>query len=121
MSDSKSPPGGKDVSPDIAVPQANATTSSSQNPIAGRPIEPTRNGNPLLPLEESTGQHSNHDNFHEGIHQKSTVEETPIEQVPPVPFGSQLGQVDFSQDGFDTKAKVAGSLPSRGNEWFDLD
>ncbi|KAL6713865.1 hypothetical protein ACLMJK_008359 [Lecanora helva] len=33
--------------------------------------------------------------------------ETPIEHVPQIAYGPQLGQVDFSQDGFDTKAKVA--------------
>lgn len=111
MSESKPPPGSKDISPDIAIPQANPTTSSSQNPIAGHPIQSTRNGNPVLPSEVSTTQTSNHDSPHRGVNQKSTVQETPIEQVPSVPFGSQLGQVDFSQDGFDTKAKVAGSLP----------
>ena len=36
--------------------------------------------------------------------------ETPIEQVPPVAYGPQLGQVDLSQDGIDTKAKVAGKV-----------
>ena len=35
------------------------------------------------------------------------TQEPPIEHVPPVAYGSQLGQVDFSQDDIDTKAKVA--------------
>lgn len=38
----------------------------------------------------------------------TAANETPIEHVPHVAYGPQLGQVDFSQDGFDTKAKVAG-------------
>ncbi|KAM0795599.1 hypothetical protein BDR22DRAFT_870272 [Usnea florida] len=37
----------------------------------------------------------------------STSTEPSIEQVPQVVYGTQLGQVDISQDGFDTKAKVA--------------
>ena len=41
--------------------------------------------------------------------QSSKSEETPIERIPSVAFGPRLGQVDFSQDGFDTKAKVAGA------------
>lgn len=39
--------------------------------------------------------------------QLSASSEQPIEQVPQVAYGTQLGQVAFSQDGFDTKAKVA--------------
>lgn len=33
--------------------------------------------------------------------------ETPIEQAPPPAYSTEYGQVDFSQDGFDTRAKVS--------------
>lgn len=36
--------------------------------------------------------------------------EQPIENISQVAYGTRLGQVDFSQDGFDTKAKVAGKV-----------
>ena len=41
----------------------------------------------------------------------STLQGTPklsIEQVPSPAYGQTYGRVDFSQDGFDTKARVAG-------------
>ncbi|KAL9001582.1 MAG: hypothetical protein Q9188_005448 [Gyalolechia gomerana] len=34
-------------------------------------------------------------------------EEQPIEQEPPPPFSERYGEVDFNQDGFGTKARVA--------------
>ncbi|KAL8945296.1 MAG: hypothetical protein Q9211_000172 [Gyalolechia sp. 1 TL-2023] len=34
-------------------------------------------------------------------------EEKPIEQEPPPPFSERYGEVDFNQDGFGTKARVA--------------
>ncbi|KAL9104167.1 MAG: hypothetical protein Q9163_000866 [Psora crenata] len=37
----------------------------------------------------------------------SASRETPIEQQPPPIFSTEHGRVDFNQDGFDTKAKVA--------------
>ena len=43
-----------------------------------------------------------------GNAESSARTEQPIEQLSHVAYGTQLGQVDFSQDGFDTKAKVAG-------------
>ena len=35
------------------------------------------------------------------------VRETSIEEVPPPAYSETYGKVDFSQDGFDTEARVA--------------
>lgn len=36
------------------------------------------------------------------------TEEIPIERVASIAYGPKLGEVDISQDGFNTEAKVAG-------------
>lgn len=43
--------------------------------------------------------------------------ETPIEQAPPPAYSETYGQVDISQDGFDTRARVASMLNSDADRW----
>jgi hypothetical protein len=38
---------------------------------------------------------------------EKSAEQQPIEKVPPPAFAETYGHVDFSQDGLDTKARVA--------------
>lgn len=37
---------------------------------------------------------------------QQAARETSIEEVPPPAYGETYGQIDFSQDGFDTGARV---------------
>ena len=89
--------------PEVVIAQAQAAAStdqSVQDTLAPEPApEAVREatGNERLPTQDA---------------RTSAGEETPIENVPQLAYGPQLGQVDVSQDGFDTKAKVAGKAPS---------
>lgn len=97
--------------PQTANAQAEAAISVNEDEDAGPPTGSVPNSNPVsMGSEEGDKQSVKHDHAHTKDDQASVVGETPIEQIPQVPFGSKLGQVDFSQDGFDTKAKVAGML-----------
>lgn len=90
--------------PQAVIAQAEAAATSNQEDESGHSVKPTPKK-----YQEASTDHS----LKTGQAQAtgvSALEETPIEQIPPVVYGSQLGQVDFSQDGFDTKAKVAGRV-----------
>lgn len=41
--------------------------------------------------------------------QRSATDDVPIERVPSIAYGPNLGEVDISQDGFNTEARVAGT------------
>ncbi len=111
MSNPKPSFGSKMEVPQIAIAQAEAAASANRDKDVGPPTEHVPNSNPVpRGSEEGNKSSVEHDHTHTKDNQASVTEETPIEQIPQVPFGSQLGQVDFSQDGFDTKAKVAGML-----------
>ena len=52
--------------------------------------------------------------------------ELPIEELPPPPFGAELGQFDFNQNDFDTKANVSNdgrlniNIDQRSRQFADL-
>ena len=110
--------GSKDASktgvelPDVVIAQAEAAATSNQ------PEDSRHHSNPVHEVANeprgSEGGHasSSSKNNHAPANASETsgARETPIEQVPQVAYGPQLGQVDFSQDGFDTKARVAGQV-----------
>ena len=101
--------------PQIAIAQAEAAASANRDEGAG-PLHP--------PALDTPGLSEINDRDHvpspkpsqpkEENAQTSGVEEQPIEHVPQVAYGPQLGQVDLSQDGFNTRAKVAGKIALRG-------
>ena len=95
--------------PEVVIAQAEAAASTNQAEYGGlqpeSAIDETRGpvdskGNPV-PLSQAGESLRGRCGTH-------AAEETPIEQLPQVVYGPHLGQVDVSQDGFDTKAKVAG-------------
>lgn len=111
MSYPKPSSGSKMEVPQIAIAQVEAVTGANHDEDARPPTGFVPNSNLVtMGSEESYKPSVKHDHAHSKDNQVSVVGETPIEQIPQVAFGSQLGQVDFSQDGFDTKAKVAGML-----------
>lgn len=114
MSESRGSSGGEMELPQIAINQAEAAAIANQGEDAGPPTDPVSNSKPEFTGSQENKTSSMRDaQAHAKEHQTPAAGETPIEQVPQVPFGSQLGQVDFSQDGFDTRAKVAGKLTPR--------
>ena len=114
MSDPKPSSGSKMEIPEIAIVQAEAAVTANQYEDAGPSTESLPNSKPVPTVSEESNKPSvKHDHTNSKENQTSAVRETPIEQIPQLPFGSRLGQVDFSQDGFDTKAKVAGMLTLR--------
>ena len=96
--------------PEAVNAQAEAAASTNQTPAKGgestsRKEETQSEGRKAKPLE--------HGHTTARVPKGSATEDTPIEQVPQLAYGAKLGQVDFSQDGFDTKAKVAGGCTVR--------
>ena len=94
--------------PQIAIAQAEAVVSANQEQPPGPSHSSTVDASGGAEVHDVPGVPSTdpsqiHDNAH-----RPGVEEQPIEQVPQVAYGPQLGQVDLSQDGFNTRAKVAG-------------
>ena len=97
--------------PEVVIAQAEAAAASNQPEDIRHYPKPVSKA-----TEEPRGSERSHaspsKNNHAPANASGTLgaPETPIEQVPQVAYGSQLGQVDFSQDGFDTKARVAGQV-----------
>ena len=97
--------------PQAAIALAEAAASANQD-TAAETLPP-----PALELPEGADAQ---DGTHQAPHnpfphqeenaQRHVSEEQPIEQVPQVAYGPQLGQVDLNQDGFNTRAKVAGKV-----------
>ncbi len=97
--------------PRADMPQAKAAPSTSHKEDTAPPAKAVPSSTSASKVSEMGDEPSmKRDHTHSKDNQASVAGETPIEQIPQVPFGSRLGQVDFSQDGFDTKAKVAGML-----------
>lgn len=95
--------------PQAVIAQAEAAATSNQEDGSGHPVKPMpKTSRETMRPKDSTDPSLK--TGHAQANRPSALEETPIEQIPPVVYGSQLGQVDFSQDGFDTKAKVAGRV-----------
>ncbi len=95
--------------PEAVVAQAEAAASTNQPKASGHHSE--RGSEASGEAARSEGSHassSKNDHAQPKASKPSAAKETPIEQIPQLAYGPQLGQVDFSQDGFDTKAKVAG-------------
>ncbi|KAK4694854.1 hypothetical protein P7C71_g2788, partial [Lecanoromycetidae sp. Uapishka_2] len=74
--------------PHVVIAQAEAAASQDR----------TDDGGPLEPASTTAGNKRA---------EKFATEETPIEHVPSIAYGPKLGEVDVSQDGFNTGAKVA--------------
>ena len=85
--------------PEVVIAQAQAAASTNQPEQGPSSSESAPEGTREV---NRSGRSPAHDR------KSATGEETPIEQVPQLAYGPQLGQVDVSQHGFDTKAKVAG-------------
>lgn len=97
--------------PEAVIAQAEAAASSNQPAKDGQ-----RHGSSPEPAKEvgksggSNATPSSRGHATANGLKPSAPEEAPIEQVPQLAYGPKLGHVDFSQDGFDTKAKVAGMI-----------
>ncbi|CAD6591036.1 MAG: hypothetical protein ASARMPRED_005155 [Alectoria sarmentosa] len=104
--------------PQAVIAQAEAAASSNQPPDGQRPSQSASDQTPEAlgskekhPRSSTNAQKGSQAPRIDGAQasnlQPSANVEQPVEQIPQVAYGTQLGQVDFSQDGFDTKAKVA--------------
>ena len=96
--------------PDLVIAQAEAAASTNQPEEAQ--VQPGPTPKTSKDEEDSPPSHassSKKDPATKQANREPTPVETPIEQVPQVAYGPKLGQVDLNQDGFDTKARVAGN------------
>ena len=94
--------------PKAVIAQAEAAASTNQSENRGRQAESTTKEAKGGTLSEGSHDSPKNDQVPARGSKPFAVHENPIENVPQLAYGPQLGQVDFSQDGFDTEAKVAG-------------